>query len=85
MAGKGRQPYATFDTLPYGIPNQRLKPPDCLGDLEKQVAELEDVLGQPATWRDPIKAVGTQERHIELKTRLEALYQHWETALEANW
>jgi ATP-binding cassette subfamily F protein 3 len=56
-----------------------------IGDLEQQVAQLEDLLGQPATWRDPIKAVGTQERHIELKTRLEALYQHWETALEANW
>jgi phage terminase small subunit len=37
MAGKGRSPYATFDTLPYGIPSQRLKPPDYLGDLEKQV------------------------------------------------
>jgi ATP-binding cassette subfamily F protein 3 len=56
-----------------------------IGDLEEQVAELEDVLGQPATWRDPVKAVGTQERHIELKTRLDTLYQHWETALEANW
>ncbi len=56
-----------------------------IGDLENQVAELEDLLGQPATWRDPVKAVGTQDRHIELKTRLETLYQHWETALEANW
>jgi phage terminase small subunit len=37
MAGKGRQPYATFDTLPYGIPNHRIRPPDYLGDLEKQV------------------------------------------------
>jgi len=56
-----------------------------IGDLESQVAELEDLLGQPATWRDPVKAVGIQERHIGLKTRLETLYQHWETALEANW
>ena len=47
--------------------------------------ELEDLLGQPATWRDPVKAVGYQDRHIELKTRLETLYEHWETALEANW
>jgi phage terminase small subunit len=37
MAGKGRQSYATFDTLPYGIPSQRIKPPDHLGNLEKQV------------------------------------------------
>jgi ATP-binding cassette subfamily F protein 3 len=56
-----------------------------IGDLEGQVAELEDLLGQPATWRDPVKAVGTQDRHIALKSRLETLYQHWETALEANW
>ena len=39
----------------------------------------------PATWRDPVKAVGYQDRHVELKTRLETLYEHWETALEANW
>ena len=56
-----------------------------IGELETAVAELEDQLGQPATWRDPVKAVGTQERHIELKQRLETLYEHWETALEANW
>jgi phage terminase small subunit len=37
MAGKGRSPYATFDTLPYGIPNHRIRAPDYLGDLEKQV------------------------------------------------
>jgi len=56
-----------------------------IGELESQAAELEDLLGQPATWRDPIKAVRTQERHTDLKSRLETLYQHWETALEANW
>jgi ATP-binding cassette subfamily F protein 3 len=56
-----------------------------IGDLESQVAELEDLLGQPATWRDPRKAIDTQDRHIDLKRRLETLYQHWETALEANW
>jgi len=56
-----------------------------IGDLETEVAELEDLLGQPATWRDPVKAVGTQDRHRELKSRLETLYQHWETALEAKW
>ncbi len=56
-----------------------------IGELESQAAELEDLLGQPATWRDPIKAVRTQEKHTDLKSRLETLYQHWETALEANW
>jgi phage terminase small subunit len=37
MAGKGRQPYATYDTLPYGVPAHRIRPPDCLSDLEKKV------------------------------------------------
>ena len=35
----------------------------------QEVAELEDLLGQPATWRDPVKAVGTQDRHRDLKTQ----------------
>jgi ATP-binding cassette, subfamily F, member 3 len=56
-----------------------------IGELETVVALLEDQLGQPATWRDPVKAVGTQERHRDLKFKLETLYEHWETALEANW
>ena len=56
-----------------------------IGEIEKEAHELEDLLGQPATWRDPVKAVGYQDRHIELKTRLETLYEHWETALEADW
>jgi ATP-binding cassette subfamily F protein 3 len=56
-----------------------------IADSEKEVAVLEDLLGQPATWRDPVKAVGTQDRHKVLKEKLENLYQHWETALEANW
>jgi ATP-binding cassette subfamily F protein 3 len=56
-----------------------------IGEFEKENLELEDLLGQPATWRDPVKAVRYQDRHIELKSRLETLYEHWETALEANW
>jgi ATP-binding cassette subfamily F protein 3 len=56
-----------------------------IGELEREVHEIEDLLGQPATWRDPVKAVGTQDRHIKLKTKLEQLYEHWETALEAKW
>jgi ATP-binding cassette subfamily F protein 3 len=56
-----------------------------IGELEREVTEIEDLLGQPATWRDPVKAVRTQDRHAQLKTKLEQLYQHWETALEANW
>jgi ATP-binding cassette, subfamily F, member 3 len=56
-----------------------------IGEIEKETHELEDLLGQPATWRDPVKAVRHQDRHTELKSRLETLYEHWETALEANW
>ncbi len=56
-----------------------------IGELEQEVVELEELLGQPATWRDPVRAVGTQDRHREVKQKLDELYQHWETALEANW
>ncbi len=56
-----------------------------IGQFEKEVLELEDLLGQPATYRDPSKAITTQDRHRELKQKLESLYEHWETALEANW
>jgi ATP-binding cassette subfamily F protein 3 len=56
-----------------------------IGELEIELAQIEDALGQPATWRDPVKAVRTQERHTELKGRLETLFQHWEFAIESNW
>jgi ATP-binding cassette subfamily F protein 3 len=56
-----------------------------IGELEQAFAELEDKLGQPSTWRDPVSAVATQDRHRDLKIKLETLYEHWETALEANW
>ena len=56
-----------------------------IGQIEAELTEIEGLLGQPATWRDPVKAVRTQDRHIELKTRLETLFQHWEYAVESNW
>jgi hypothetical protein len=35
MAG-GRRPYETTDVTPFGVENRRLRPPDCLGDLQKR-------------------------------------------------
>jgi len=55
-----------------------------IADIEGQVAALEDLLGQPATWRDPVKAVTTQDRHKLLKETLARLYEHWEEAVELN-
>jgi len=55
-----------------------------IGEIEARVAEFEDLLGQPATWRDPVKARTTQLEHEELKTQLVRLYEHWEEALEYN-
>jgi len=56
-----------------------------IGVAEAELAEVEDLLGQPSTYRDPIKAVKTQDRHADLKARLELLYPHWEYAVESNW
>jgi ATP-binding cassette subfamily F protein 3 len=55
-----------------------------IAEVEAQVNELEDILGQPATWRDPVKAVATQDRHTVLKETLARLYEHWEEAVEFN-
>jgi ATP-binding cassette subfamily F protein 3 len=55
-----------------------------IAEVEAKVAELEDLLGQPATWRDPVKARDTQLRHEDLKAQLARLYEHWEEAVELN-
>ena len=55
-----------------------------IAEVEGKVAALEDLLGQPATWRDPVKAVTTQDRHKLLKETLARLYEHWEEAVELN-
>jgi ATP-binding cassette subfamily F protein 3 len=55
-----------------------------IAEKESLVGELEDLLGQPATWRDPIKARDSQLRHEDLKNELARLYEHWEEALEFN-
>ncbi|WP_165220787.1 ABC-F family ATP-binding cassette domain-containing protein [Aquisphaera insulae] len=56
-----------------------------IAQAEAELAEVEDLLGQPATYRDAMTAVKTQERHTALKEKLEKLYPHWEHAIEANW
>jgi ATP-binding cassette subfamily F protein 3 len=53
-----------------------------IGELEPSVSVLEDRLGQPSTWRDPVKARELQLEHEDLKTKLARLYEHWEEALE---
>ncbi len=55
-----------------------------IASVEVEVAELQDVLGQPITWRDPIKARATQDRHDTLAVKLATLYEHWEEAVELN-
>jgi ATP-binding cassette subfamily F protein 3 len=67
--------------FPYRKPDEIEKE---IGAAEAEVAELEDRLGMPATWRDPIKARGMQQRHEDLRTSLVRLYEHWEEALELN-
>jgi len=44
MAGTGRKPFVSLDTVPYGVGNQRLKPPACLGELEKRA--FVDLIGR---------------------------------------
>jgi ATP-binding cassette subfamily F protein 3 len=81
------------DPKPDGKPERRKRkfPYRKTADIERELAEkeallasLEDLLGQPATWRDPIKAVETQQRHADLKREMERLYEHWEEAVEMN-
>ncbi|MDR3622216.1 MAG: ABC-F family ATP-binding cassette domain-containing protein [Paludisphaera borealis] len=53
--------------------------------VEAEIVEVEDLLAQPATWRDQGKAVRAQDRHKELKAKLETLFEHWEFAVESEW
>jgi ATP-binding cassette, subfamily F, member 3 len=55
-----------------------------IGEVEAEVAEMEDRLGQPAVWRDPIRARELQMKHEDQKAALSRLYEHWEEALELN-
>ena len=55
-----------------------------IAEIEAQLVELEDQLGMPATWREPLKARATQQRHDDLREELAQLYAHWEEAVEFN-
>ena len=55
-----------------------------IGEAEAEVADLQDKLGMPATWRDPVNARSLQQRHDDLVSALARLYEHWEEALELN-
>jgi ATP-binding cassette subfamily F protein 3 len=55
-----------------------------IAELEARLGEIEGLLAQSTTWKDPVKAVDTQKRHGELKNQLENLYRHWEEALELD-
>jgi len=55
-----------------------------IGTVESEVAKLEEMLGMPTTWREPLKAIAAQQQHGDLKEKLATLYAHWEEALELN-
>ncbi len=63
------------------------KPADIESEIaskEAEALELEDLLGRPATWREPVKARDLQLRHQSIKDALARLYEHWEEAAEFN-
>lgn len=55
-----------------------------IAEIEAKVAVFEDLLGQPATWKDPVKARDIQLQHEDQKAKLARLYEHWEEAMELN-
>ena len=55
-----------------------------IGTVEAEIAVLEDLLGQPSTWREPLKAIKSQDRHKVLTEQLPKLYEAWEEAIELN-
>ena len=55
-----------------------------IAEVEAEVARLEDLLAQPATWKETLKAIATQDKHKVLRENLAKLYEHWEEAVELN-
>ena len=52
--------------------------------VEQKVKELDDLLAQPNTWKDALKARSYQQSLEELRPQLSRLYEHWEEASELN-
>ncbi len=55
-----------------------------IAEVEAEVARLEDLLAQPAIWKETLKAIGLQGDHKILREKLARLYEHWEEAVELN-
>ncbi len=55
-----------------------------IAESEAEIAGLEDLLGQPVTWKETLKAIATQDRLKLLQENLVKLYEHWEEAIELN-
>ena len=55
-----------------------------IGEVESEVAGLEEALGASETYRDPGRAREVQARYDDRKRALADLYTHWEEALELN-
>jgi ATP-binding cassette subfamily F protein 3 len=55
-----------------------------IGEREAELADVEAALASPDTWKDADSAREVQSRFDDLKSRLAALYEHWEEALDLN-
>ena len=69
MPGKGRQPYVTYDVSPFDTPTPRIRPPDCLSDLEKRV--FRDLLAACPAGQFRKSDVGLLARWAELSVMAE--------------
>jgi ATP-binding cassette subfamily F protein 3 len=55
-----------------------------IAESEAEITRLEDLLAQPATWKETLKAIASQDRLKVLQENLVKLYDHWEEASELN-
>ncbi len=55
-----------------------------IGRCERELAELEQDMGQPGFFEDPERGQRAGERHTELTMELDQLYREWEVCSEQN-